>query len=191
MKNKIFITLGLISSFFFISCNQNQKIETKYYDTGEVHRTAKRINEYESEVRYYFKNGQIELEEIVNDSSGEGRLKKYYKDGVLAGDIIFSKNKFVRENIRYPIRLDFKDNPAEFKVGNTYQLRVLGVSLCSTEISKKLEGKQIPPNDENSGLYLYEITPKVSGNYTITVIIDYLRDESEYDSIFFPIKVIE
>jgi hypothetical protein len=125
MKNKIFVILSVALSFFYISCNQ--KVETQYYETGEVHKIKKKINKHETEVRSYFKDGQIKQEGILyDDSLKNGLWKAYYNDGVLKGEIIYSKNKFIKEIIRYPITLDFKNSPSEFKVGNTYQFRVLG-----------------------------------------------------------------
>jgi len=177
-----------VLSFIFISCNQ--KVEIQYYETGEIHKIKKRINKHETEVRFYFKDGQIEREGILYaDSLKDGHWKFYYNDGVLRGEIVYSKDKFIREVIKYPIVLDFKNSPTEFKVGNTYQFRVLGVFFHSagfTGIPKKTDFKPI-----NDYVYLLEFTPKIASNDTILVIIDHFNKEIKNDSIFFPIKIIE
>jgi len=132
MKNKISIVLYFVLLYLFISCNQKEVkteyVEVQHYETGEVHIAEKKINEREFEVRYYYRSGQILTEGMVRDSLREGAWNEYYNDGVLRGEIVFSKGRVVSENIKYPIILDFKDNPSEFKIGNTYKFRTLGVS---------------------------------------------------------------
>ncbi len=193
MKNRIFIASNFVLLFLFVSCNQ--KIEIQYYDTGEIRKTTKRINEHESEIRFYFKNGQIEQEGIMyDDSLKDGQWKAYYSDGVLMRDITYSKNKFIKEDISYPIILDFKHNPSDFETGNTYQFRVLGAYLYSMDVPRRLGSKTLP-RDDNGFLYMYEITPKFAGDYTIMVITK-VRGNSDSlvvnkDTIFFPIKVVE
>jgi hypothetical protein len=199
MKNKKIIILTLVLSFVFISCNQKEKKQeqeqdyiiqyaTEYYPTGEVYKTEKKINEHESEVRFYFKNGHIVQEGIMQDSLAEGQWNNYYNDGVLRGELIFSKGKIVNENIVYPIKLDFKDNPTVFKVGNSYPFRTLGISaFFSIETPKKLGYKRIHVEDYNDVQYLAEITPQEPGDYNITVYIEEIKN----DTIIFPITVVE
>jgi len=190
MKNKIFIVLIFTLPFLFIACNQ--KVEIQYYDTGEVYRTEKRINEHEVEVCIYLKNGQIVLEGIVRDSLREGQWNYYYNDGVLRGELIFSKDKMIRENIRYPILLDFKDNPSEFKIGNTYQFRILGISTFFSIQTPIRLGYESIYDDINNVQYWLKITPQKAGNDTITVIIkDFELPYTDIDTIFFPIKVVD
>ncbi len=188
MKNRFFIVSFFALLILFISCNQ--KTEVQYYNTGEVYKIKKSINEHESEVCFYFKNGQIEQEGMTYDSLKNGQWRTYYSDGVLRGDIIYSKNKFLKENITHPITLDFKDNYSEFQIGHSYQFRVLGVSFYSIEVPMKLGYRRIP-NEENNNLYLFEITPKTAGNDTVLVIINYFKENIKNDSVFFPIKVID
>ncbi len=185
MKTKISMALCLVLlPMLFISCNKNDHTIIKYYGTGEVRKVKKRINKHESEVHFYLKNGQIEQEGIIyDDSLKDGNWKTYYNDGVLMADLIYSKGKFVKDNVKYPITLDFKDDPSEFKTCNTYQFRVLGTALYTIDIPKKLGDRQIPRSD-NGYLYEYEITPKIAGDYTIMVNV-------KNDSIFFPIKVVD
>ena len=191
MKKKIFIALSFMSPFLFISCNQ--KVEKQYYETGEVYKTEKRISEHETEVHTYFKNGNIVEEGIMYDSLREGQWNDYYNDGVLRGELIFNKGKVVKENIKYPIRLDFKDNPAEFKTGNSYQFRVLGISFFYSLVTpKKLGYRRILIDDFNDAQYLDEITPEIAGDYAIKVIIeDFEPPYNEIDTVYFPIKVVD
>ena len=189
MKNKISIVLNFIFLILFISCNQ--KVEIQYYDTGEIYVTKKRINEHETEARLYFKNAQIAQEGIVRDSLREGQWNYYYNDGVLLGELIFSKGELVKENIRYPITLDFKDNPSEFKTNKSYQFRALGVCTFTMKTSIQLDYKRIPMNDFNDILYQFEITPQRAGNDTIMVIITGFETDINKDTIFFPIKIVE
>jgi antitoxin component YwqK of YwqJK toxin-antitoxin module len=206
MENKIFIALSLVLFVLFISCNQKVKIEhypTGYYPTGEVYKTEKRINERETEVRFYYRNGQIEQEGIIRDSLREGQWNDYYNDGVLRGELIFSKGQVINENIKYPIRLDFKGNTTEFKVGQPYLFRVLGVSaFYSIQTHIRLDYKRILIEDFNDAQYLDKITPQRVGNDTIWIIIkDYERNINNgsisfpinilnIDTIYFPIKVV-
>ncbi len=186
MKNKIFIALSFTLQFLFIACHQ--KVETEYYPTGEVYKIEREINEHESEVRFYYKNGRVQQEGIMRDSLAEGQWNDYYNDGVLRGELIYSKGRVVNENIIYPIRLDFKDNPTEFKVGNSYQFRTLGVSaFFSIETPIKLGYRQILVKDFNDVQYLDEITPQEAGDYIITVFIEEIKN----DTIYFPIKVVD
>ena len=105
--------------------------------------------------------------------------------------MILSKNEFVRENIRYPIILDFKNNFSEFKTDNTYQFRVLGVStFYSIRTHMRLDYRRIVLDDFNDAQYLDEITPQRAGNDTICIVIkDYERNINN-DSISYPVKVI-
>ena len=191
MKRKIFIAVSFVLFVFFISCNQKVKTEhvvVERYETGEVYITDKKINEREYEVRYYYRSGQILQEGMVHDSLREGSWNVYYNDGVLRGELIFSKGRVVSENIKYPIILDFKDNPSVFKVGNTYQFRTLGVSAFYTvETPRKLGYKQILVEDLNDIQYLDEITPQEAGDYNIRVFIREIKN----DTIIFPIKVVD
>ena len=193
MKKKflIIITLSFVLSSFFISCSQ--KVETQYYDTGEVYRTEKRINKHETEVHTYFKNGNIVEKGMMYDSLREGRWNDYYNDGVLRGELNFSKGKIVGENIRYPITLDFKGIPSEFKTGNSYQFRVLGISFFYSLVTpKKLGYRRILIDDFNDARYLDEITPEIAGDYAIKVIIeDFEPPYNEIDTVYFPIKVVD
>ena len=208
MKNKFCIVLSFVFLILCISCNQ--KVEIEYYQTGEIHRIEKRLNDHETKVSIYFKNGQLVLEGIVRDSLREGQWNLYYSDGVLRGELIYSKDKMVAENIRYPITLDFRDNPSEFKVGNTYQLRILGVGVFfSTRTRESLGFRKIPVDDNSDVQYWFEITPQRAWNDTISVIITGFEKDINPDSIdindsislymkiidkdtiFFPIKIVE
>ena len=188
MKNKIFIILNFVLSFLFVSCNQ--KTEIDYYDTGEVRRIKKRINEHDSEVCFYLKNGQLTQKGIVSDSLREGKWNIYYSDGVLCGELIFYKDEVVKENIRYPITLDFKDNPLEFKTGNSYPFRVLGVAFFDIKVPPKLGYKRNSPINFDEA-YWNEITPEIAGSDTILVIIVDPQTHLDKDTIFFPIKVAD
>ena len=189
MKKKIFIALSFILFVLFTSCNQ--KVETEYYPTGEVYKTKKRINEHEFEVHFYYRSGQMLQGGIMRDSLEEGQWKTYYNDGVLRGDLILSRGQVVKENIRYPIRLDFKDNTSEFKTGNSYQFRVLGVSMFySIRTHMRLDYRRIVLDDFNDTLYLDEITPQRAGNDTIWIIIKDYEWNINNDSISYPIKII-
>ena len=196
MKKKIFIAGSFVLFVFFISCNQKEKTQdyvtqyaTEYYPTGEVYKTEKKINEHETEVRFYYRNGQIVQEGIRRGSLAEGQWNTYYNDGVPRGELILDRGQVVNENIKYPIRLEFKDNPSEFKTGNSYHFRVLGVSsFYSMQTHMRLDYRRIVLDDFNDAQYLDEITPQRAGNDTIWIIIkDYERNN---DSISFPIKVI-
>ena len=189
MKKKISIILSFVLSFLFVSCNQ--KVEIKYYKTGEVHKKEKRINKHETEVRTYLKNGQLTQEGMLYDSLREGQWNIYYSDGVLCGELIFHKDEVIKENIRYPITLDFKDSPSEFKTGNTYPFRVLGVGIFQDiKVPLKLGYKQnFPVNFDEP--YWFEITPQIAGNDTILVIIVDPQTHLDKDTIFFPIKVVD
>ena len=202
MRKKIFIALIFVLFVLFVSCNQ--KPETEYYPTGEVYKTKKKINEHEIKERTYFKNGQIVEKGIRYDSLREGQWNTYYNDGILRGEFIYSKGQIVKENIRYPITLDFKDNLSEFKIGNSYQFRVLGVSaFYSIRMHMRLDYKRILIDDFNDAQYLDEITPQRTGNDTVWIIIkDYERNIDDgsisypikvinVDTIFFPIRVVD
>jgi hypothetical protein len=187
MRTFFLITAIFISLFFFISCNQ--EVEKEYYETGELYRIKKKLNNDETKESVYFKNGQIAREGIkYNDSIKEGIWKTYYIDGTLREELIYSKNKFVKEIIRYPIKLDFKDNPSEFKVGTPYLFRVLGASLSPIEIHKKLGSRAIRGDEKN---YTFEITPQEIGNYSITIILKHFDENIKNDTLLFPIKVVE
>ena len=192
MKNKISIVLYFVLLYLFISCNQKEVkteyVEVQHYETGEVHIAEKKINEREFEVRYYYRSGQILTEGMVRDSLREGAWNEYYNDGVLRGEIVFSKGRVVSENIKYPIILDFKDNPSEFKIGNTYKFRTLGVSaFYSIAVPAKLGYKPILVDDFNDVQYLEEITPQEAGDYNIRVFIREIKN----DTIVFNIRVVD
>ena len=191
MKNRISVVLYFALFSLFIACNQKDKTEhivADRYETGEVYRTYKKINDHEYEVHLYYRNGQIFKEGIVRDSLFEGPWKEYYNDGVLRGELILSKGRVVDENLKYPIRLDFKDNPMEFKVGKRYPFRTLGVSAFYTVATpRKLGYKHIVVEDFNDVQYLSEITPQEAGDYTITVFIEEIKN----DTIVFPIRVVD
>jgi hypothetical protein len=200
MKKPFFIALICL----FAACNSN--VEKLYYDTGELHATREKIDDREYDVQVYSKKGYVILEGIVRDSLREGQWNYYYSDGVLRGELIYSQDKMIAENIRYPIILDFKDNPSEFKINNTYQFRILGVGVFfHTQTHEKLNLRQVAAEVINDVSYWLEITPQRAGNDTIMVVITGFEEginpgsidintdlqTIDKDTALFPIKVVD
>lgn len=186
MKNKVFIVLNSVLLFIFISCNQ--KIDIQYYDTGEVYKIEKRINDHKTYVHTYFKNGKLKQEGMLYNSLRDGNWKMYYSDGVLKTEVIFSENKPVKEIIKHPILLEFKGDPTELKVGYSYQFRILGVGFFTIEKPVKVLGYIRYLEEDNP--YLCEITPRKADNDTILIIVNHFNEGIKNDSIFFPIKIV-
>jgi hypothetical protein len=189
MKNKSFI-LSLIL-FFFISCNQRNEVKIEYYDTGEIFKTEAIINNHEHYVRLYFKNSNLMQEGMLLDSLKEGSWKAYYSDGVLKGELIFSKNQFVKDIVGHPIILDFKDSPTEIKAGLEYPFRVLNAGQFVIAMPIKILGDyQRLVEDENLP-YTYLLVPRKAGTDTIMIITNVYNENIKNDTILFPITVVE
>jgi len=184
---------SLVLLFVFVACNQKkeEKIQTRYYETGELHITKEIISEHEHYNRVYYKNGQLQAEGMVRDSLQDGLWKTYYSDGVLKGELIFSKGQFVKDIVGYPIILEFKDNPTEIKAGLEYPFRVLNAGHFSIEIPIKILGKFYRLVEDENLPYTYLLTPRKAGTDTIMIVTNVYNEEVKNDSIFFPITVVE
>lgn len=64
MKNRVVIIYSIVLLCVFVSCNlkKRDKIQKRYYETGELYMMRKDINEREYLHRIYYRNGQLQAE---------------------------------------------------------------------------------------------------------------------------------
>ena len=192
MKIDYFLIISLLLLLF--ACNNNNKIDKIYYNSGEWSET--RLVDKERQIyyrTYYYKNGVIESEgTVLKDGTRDGEWKEYFSDGVLKWIGLIKKDSLIISTTgkmpdfkRLPMKLEIEGNPKVLKIGKAYKIRTIveGVHssiydvLVSYPESREIinnEDKKffthVPKNEEDPDRFPFVVTPKTAGKMYIMLV---------------------
>ncbi|PIV51543.1 MAG: hypothetical protein COZ75_07260 [Flavobacteriaceae bacterium CG_4_8_14_3_um_filter_34_10] len=91
--NKKLIFVFLISALL-VSCFQENRLITEYYETGELYRkfSVNKLKELDGEYYEYYKNGKVKIFTIMADGHFLDSLSYFNRNGILVAKGIMKKN---------------------------------------------------------------------------------------------------